>query len=94
VFVVVLKVHHGKIVAQWLDNHKAQIEVFFLPPYAPEYNPDEYLNNDLKQNLGNRSMAHSGDDIESQTRSFLKKIQLDHKHIQRYFQHKNLAYIG
>jgi len=89
-----LKVHHGKIVAQWLDNHKAQIEVFFLPPYAPEYNPDEYLNNDLKQNLGNRSMAHSVDDIESQTRSFLKKIQLDHKHIQRYFQHKNLAYIG
>ncbi len=21
-----------------------KIEVFFLPPYAPEYNPDEYLN--------------------------------------------------
>ena len=34
-----LRVHHGKIVAAWLEKHKNEIEVFFLPPYAPEYNP-------------------------------------------------------
>ena len=38
-----LKVHHGKLVAAWLEKHREKIEVFFLPPYAPEYNPDEYL---------------------------------------------------
>ncbi len=38
-----LKVHHGKLAAAWLEHHKDKIEVFFLPPYAPEYNPDEYL---------------------------------------------------
>ena len=35
-----LKVHHGKLVASWLEKHKDKIEAFFLPPYAPEYNPD------------------------------------------------------
>ena len=30
-----LKVHHGKLVKAWLEKKKAQIEVFFLPPYAP-----------------------------------------------------------
>ncbi len=42
-----LKVHHGKLVSAWLEKHKEKIEVF-LPPYAPEYNPDEYLNHALK----------------------------------------------
>lgn len=44
-----LKVHHGKIVAEWVEEHKNHIQLFFLPSYSPEYNPDEYLNNDLKQ---------------------------------------------
>ena len=30
--------HHGK---EWVEKHKEEIEVFYLPPYAPEYNPDE-----------------------------------------------------
>ena len=38
-----LKVHHGKLAASWLEKHKDKIDVLFLPPYAPEYNPDEYL---------------------------------------------------
>ena len=43
-----LKVHHGKFAAAWLEKNKEKMEVFFLPPYAPEYNPDEYLNHALK----------------------------------------------
>lgn len=37
-----LKVHHGKIVAEWLSEHKDEIELFFTLPYPPEINPDEY----------------------------------------------------
>ncbi len=43
-----LRVHHSKIVKQWLQNRGDQIELFFLPSYSPELNPDEYLNCDLK----------------------------------------------
>lgn len=42
-----LKAHHSKKVSEWIEKHKDEIEIFFLPPYAPEYNPDEYLNSDL-----------------------------------------------
>jgi hypothetical protein len=35
-------------VRKWLSDHKDQIEVFYLPPYTPEHNPDEYLNRNLK----------------------------------------------
>ncbi|MDR1832394.1 MAG: transposase [Fusobacteriaceae bacterium] len=47
-----LRVHHSTKVPKWLEKLKAEIEVFYLPPYAPEYNPDELLNSDLKRGIG------------------------------------------
>lgn len=52
-----LRVHHAKKVIAWLDKHKDKIEVFYLPPYAPEYNPDELLNSDLKRSIGPASQS-------------------------------------
>jgi len=53
VFLIVdnLRVHHAKKVRQWVEKHNDKIELFFLPPYSPEINPDEYVNNDVKTNL-------------------------------------------
>ena len=53
VFLIVdnLKVHHARKVKAWVAAHRHAIELFYLPAYAPEHNPDEYLNNDLKQKL-------------------------------------------
>ncbi|MDP3871917.1 MAG: IS630 family transposase [Methyloversatilis sp.] len=46
-----LRVHHAKLVTEWLQEHQAKIEVFYLPPYSPELNPDEYLNREFKTRL-------------------------------------------
>ena len=43
-----LRVHHSKPVKAWLAEYKDQIEVFYLPSYSPELNPDERLNAGLK----------------------------------------------
>lgn len=43
-----LRVHHAKVVQEWLAGHHDAIEIFYLPSYSPELNPDEYLNGDLK----------------------------------------------
>ena len=52
-----LKAHHGKKVAEWLEAHKDEIAVFYLPSYSPEMNPDEYLNNDLKTRVHSGALA-------------------------------------
>ena len=36
-----LRVHHAKVVRAWLADHHELIEVFYLPSYSPELNPDE-----------------------------------------------------
>ncbi len=50
-----LRVHHAKKVKRWV--HSDRITLFYLPPYAPEHNPDEYLNQDLKLEISKRPKA-------------------------------------
>lgn len=38
----------------WLATHADQIEVFYLPCYSPELNPEERLNADLKHVIGRK----------------------------------------
>ena len=37
-----LRVHHAKVFKKWLKQREDEIEVFYLPSYSPELNPDEY----------------------------------------------------
>jgi len=71
-----LPAHHAKVLSAWLAEHRDEIELFYLPPYAPEYNPDEYLNSDMKRSIGRRPMPRSKNDLSKNARSFLKQRQL------------------
>ncbi|MDR3298581.1 MAG: transposase [Candidatus Accumulibacter sp.] len=51
-------------------------EVFYLPPDASEYNPDERLNSDLKRGIGKRISPRSDNEPEHNERSHLKSVQL------------------
>jgi transposase len=54
-----LCVHHSKLLKAWLAEHQEQIEVFYLPSYSPELDPDERLHADLNYALGSRvQVAH------------------------------------
>ena len=82
-----LKVHHSKKVTEWVEEHKHQIRLFHLPPYSPEYNPDEYLNNDLKRNLGTQAMVKDVGELEDHTNAFMDRLSKDSDHVKAYFDH-------
>jgi len=87
-----LRAHHSKKVRAWLEKHKHEIEVFYLPPYAPEYNPDELLNGDLKRGISKRSMPRSAEELEHNVRSHLKSVQLRPDKIKSFFQAPSTIY--
>jgi len=89
-----LKVHHSKIVKNWLSEHQEEIAVFYLPSYSPEKNPDEYLNNDLKSSVHSGLAPRSKDDLKTKTRSFMRRLQRRPNHVSAYFRHPHLAYIS
>jgi len=88
-----LKVHHGKLAASWLEKHKDKIEVFFLQPYAPEYNPDEYLNHALKISVHSGHLSYSTDNISHKIQSFMRKLQHHPSIVSRFFLHPTLSYL-
>jgi transposase len=57
------KVHHARKVEAWLASHAHEVELFYLPAYAPEHNPDEYLNHALKQALRQKPQPDSKDEL-------------------------------
>ena len=81
-----LRVHHSKKVRAWLEKYKDRIEVFYLPPYSPEYNPDELLNANLKREIGNRAMPRSEKDLEHNVRSHMKLLQLAPDKVSSFFE--------
>ena len=86
-----LKVHHGKLVEDWIEEHKDRIRLFFLPSYSPEYNPDEYLNNDLKQTIGSQQQARTETDLQQNANAFMTSLSQNPKRVQSYFGHPTLA---
>lgn len=53
-----LRVHNAKVVKAWLADRKDEIDVFYLPAYSLELNPDEYLKCDLKAGVHEDAPAH------------------------------------
>ncbi len=87
-----LSVHHSKHFKNWLKDKKEKIEVFYLPSYSPELNPDERLNRDLKTNFYTDSSIKNNSDFRKKVISFLKSIQRVPKRIKKYFISKFVQY--
>ena len=88
-----LKVHHGKIVQEWLSSHKDELELFYTSPYSPEINPDEYLNHNLKQNVHSGIIPHTKDAIQQKVEAFMHGLQNNADRVKSLFKHKRLDYI-
>lgn len=94
VFLVVdrLRAHMTPAVRGWAEAHKGQIEVFYLPRRAPELNPDEYLNNDMKGAVNDAGLPDSKEDLRSRIQSFMHRLLLLPEHVRNYFCHPCVQY--
>jgi len=96
IFLIVdnLRVHHSVAVRDWLSKkgNRERIEVFHLPSYAPELNPDERLNSDLKGQVRSGPMAYTKAEVKHKIRSGMKIIQSNPARVRKYFEDRNLAY--
>lgn len=87
-----LRVHHAKPVKAWLAEHREQIEVFYLPSYSPELNPDEPLNADLKQAVTKQAPTRTKLQLVKATARHLRSVQRQPGRIRRYFEHEPVRY--
>jgi len=77
---------------QNMARHRDRIEVFYLPRYAPERNPDEYLNNDLKGNVNAVGLPHTKPELRSRIQAFMRELLHLPEQVMSYFQHPSVQY--
>ena len=94
VFLIVdhLSVHEAAAVDQWLVDKTDRIEIFYLPKYAPERNPDEYLNCDLKANINTDGLPKDRQELQGKLRRFMQRLAKLPARIASYFKHKYIKY--
>ena len=73
-FVIVdnLPVHRVRWITAWVHDHADRIELCYLPP-SPEHNPDEFLNNDLKQAMTRRRTPRDKSGLTSYMRNLQRR---------------------
>ena len=87
-----LKVHHCKPVQKWLEEHKEKIEVFYLPSYSPELNPDERLNADLKHAITTSVPRRTRQGLLKKTQEHMAMVKSSPERVKTYFKDKHVAY--
>ena len=84
-------VHRSKATKKWMAEHAEEIELHYLPAYAPHLNPDELVNADLKRTLADKTIL-GRDQMELAVRSFFQRVQKLPDHIRAYFQDPHVVY--
>jgi transposase len=94
VFLIVdnLRVHHSAPVKEWVEANKEHIALFHLPSYSPEHNPDEYLNGDLKSELGRKAPPMNQQHLEKNLIGSMRQLSKSPQRIASYFNHPAVAY--
>lgn len=87
-----LRVHHSKPVKAWVAEHKDRIELFYLPSYSPELNPEKRLNADLKQAIGSKVPARTKAKLKTAATEHMTRLEQTPDRVVSYFQDPHVRY--
>ncbi|MDW7761939.1 MAG: transposase, partial [Acidobacteriota bacterium] len=73
-------------------SESKRLRLYFLPPYSPELNPDEYVWNDLKNNGIGRKIIHDPNQMRRDVLAHMRSLQRSPNLIKSFFQSPSTAY--
>jgi transposase len=86
------RIHCGKKIIEWLNKNNHRIEIYYLPPYSPELNPDERVNADLKYGVGSKTPKKTKKELSKAVNKHMSMLQKTPSRIKLYFKDKNISY--
>jgi transposase len=88
------QVHRAIILKEYAAQSNGMLTLFFLPPYSPELNPDEWVWKNVKHDNLGRAAAKSTGDLAEFARMALNRLKAAPQIVQAFFRDPALAYIG
>jgi transposase len=94
IFLVVdgLPAHKAKSVAKYVQSTNGRFELHFLPPYAPDLNPDEFVWSHLKTNGTSKKPLRKNESLKERVNDDLSKIKNDRRLVRSFFGAESVSY--
>jgi transposase len=86
-------VHRSKAVKQFAASTDGRLRLCFLPGYAPELNPDEWVWKHVKHDRIGRAGVSGPEDLKAKALAALHRLQRLPHLVQSFFRDPNLRYI-
>jgi transposase len=84
--------HKANVVKAYLKSLQGRLELHFLPPYAPDLNPDEFVWSYMK-NIGvSKKPLKQNESLRERVENDLTAIQQDRKLVRSFFCAKSVVY--
>jgi len=83
--------HKAKLVKQFVEENRKRIELFFLPPYSPELNPDELAWAHVKAKIA-KATTQTKDEMKSMIGRVMHSLQRMPDIVESFFHTPSCAY--
>jgi transposase len=95
IFLIVdnVKYHTSKETSEWVKEHRDRIELFFLPSYSPDLNPDEWVWKNVKNDHVAREVPQRPGHLFEIARRALRRLHAAPAKVRAFFADPHLAYI-
>ncbi|TKS58261.1 MAG: IS630 family transposase [Nitrospira sp.] len=87
-----LPAHKTKSVEAYVQSTEGKLELHYLPTYAPDTNPDEFVWHHLKQNGTSKKPLRTNESLKKRVTADLSAIQNDPALVRSFFMAESVAY--
>jgi len=84
--------HKAALVTKFVESVKDRFQLFLLPPYSPELNPDEWVWNHLKNHGIGRKVITTPEQLKKEVISHMRHLQKSPLLVQSFFQAPTTKY--
>lgn len=86
--------HIAKLVAKYVQEQKGRLEMYFLPGYAPDLNPDEFVWNHVKTHGISKRPLYKNESLRQRLRHDLDAIKATPALVRSFFLASSVAYVS
>ena len=84
--------HRAKLISSYVQSLRGRLEIYFLPGYAPELNPDEFVWNHLKHEGVSKKPLRQGESLRARVQADLERIRRRPALVRSFFRAPSVAY--
>jgi transposase len=84
--------HRAKIVKKFISRFKGRVELHFLPPYAPDLNPDEFVWSYAKKEGLSKKPLKKNEQLKDRVEMDMANIKKNKRLVRSFFKAKSVVY--